>query len=948
MKRILTVCMFALLSLALHAGGIGTAKDLEAFIKAYNESADVSAWMDADSVFRITADLDLSKSKKLPQIKAFAGILDGCGHSLSGWKTQCGLISEILPEAVVRGIVIDASCSMKVTSKTEAFAVGFIADTNRGLVSDCENHGAITHKCTYTVNHIYIGGLVGINKYCIMNCRNFGRISTESTGSDASASKEITCAVGGIAGGSPGKLYLGATIAGCVNEGEVDVFSDFFAMDVAGIVGLSGSSTVKFCINRAPVSCNGIANTNSGASGQVRVAGIVALAKADVMCCDNFGAVTATGVGAACTAGIVGMPHAALVVGDCVNFGKVESSTENPCYTGGIAGNCGRPVHFRRCVNRGEIRFSGVSARERSATGGILGQCYLKKEYDMGTYVRNCVNYGKVHSESGGNNYVNSDKSIHTGGIAGFMQTREDVLAYLYECVNKGEVTSVTGRRSNMCASFQNVTTGGSAPDDYALSVQALPDGANVYGRVTATDGSPVEGAVVSDGIQCVRTGVDGSYSMHSDLSKTYFVTLSVPAAYNFSSHMSVPQTFRRVRRGEQAVCANFSLERRAEISSSYTVLMIGDPQVRPLRYGDGSMETWGADVAPDIEAFRASCSGDVYAINLGDLVYNYMYAYDDYLDNASRIHCPVFNVIGNHDYDQQTLFDGHLGQVFYETYIGPENYSFDIGDIHYLVLNSIMYDRKKPTESYGSGLDDRTMTWLENDLSFVPKEKTLVVCAHANLFKKPGDTPNGSHGVYNRNYDNYRRLLAGYAHVYSWSGHYHNNYYYNYAGKKTRHGADNIESICVARCTGALRMNKAIMTDGTPQGYMVARVDGGRMEWSYKSVGHDLDHQMRLYAPGRCGDALARAVIWNYSEGWSTPEWYEDGVKVADMELTRGIDPDYKALYDAFDNERDRKYCKPTDETWIFSVTPSNGAHGGEVRVRDQFGKEYISHIQW
>ena len=112
--------------------------------------------------------------------------------------------------------------------------------------------------------------------------------------------------------------------------------------------------------------------------------------------------------------------------------------------------------------------------------------------------------------------------------------------------------------------------------------------------------------------------------------------------------------------------------------------------------------------------------------------------------------------------------------------------------------------------------------------------------------------------------------------------------------------------------------------------------------------VGQPLDYQMRLYAPGRCGDAYVRSVIWNWSEGWTMPEWWENGEKVGEMKLIRGIDPDYKDLWDKFTSKRDRKYCTPQDDALIFAITPSEGARSGEVRVKDRYGKEYISNISW
>ncbi|MBO7510477.1 MAG: hypothetical protein J6T35_04765, partial [Bacteroidales bacterium] len=67
-----------------------------------------------------------------------------------------------------------------------------------------------------------------------------------------------------------------------------------------------------------------------------------------------------------------------------------------------------------------------------------------------------------------------------------------------------------------------------------------------------------------------------------------------------------------------------------------------------------------------------------------------------------------------------------------------------------------------------------------------------------------------------------------------------------------------------------------------------------------------------------------------------------------ADMTFTPGTDPDYVVLYDAFDNERDRKYCQPEKDALIFSVTPSSGCTAGEIRVKDMFGNEYSQKVEW
>ena len=99
-----------------------------------------------------------------------------------------------------------------------------------------------------------------------------------------------------------------------------------------------------------------------------------------------------------------------------------------------------------------------------------------------------------------------------------------------------------------------------------------------------------------------------------------------------------------------------------------------------------------------------------------GDLVYNWMAGYDDYMDISATAPYPMCHVIGNHDYDQGTLFETEQGNMYYESYVGPTHYSFDLGDIHYLVFNDIMYDRKSPTGKYYYDLDVKEVSTSVED----------------------------------------------------------------------------------------------------------------------------------------------------------------------------------------------------------------------------------------
>ena len=944
MKRITLIVGLLFAFVAAYAQGIGSAKDLQEFITAYNNGESVLQWCDADSTICLTADIDLAKAKNLPQINNFAGKFDGKGFRLRNWKASRGLFLNVSSTGVVQNLIIDASCTLKSVGKGDEHRVGFIADINEGIIQDCVNYGNVTHTCKYALAHAWVGGLVGHNKMAIYRCRNYGNVTSDTSGEPRA---DIWIVVGGICGGTPGKVPQGATISRCVNEGQVKAVTNLQSFYVGGVAGYPGRATVKFCTNKGEVTADIREDENGGTKGVARVGGVVGQTKGDIARCENFGSVTSSGACSANIGGIVGMPHESLVIADCLNYGKVTSTGDLPSQTGGIAGNVGRPVHIHRCINFGDVTFDGVSSRNRSATGGIAGNVYTVKDATAGAYIRGCVNYGKIRSANGGNRYDATNRNaIHTAGVVGCFEAREDIRAFLKDCANHGSVTADGGRKGDIYASAVAATTGGAELTDWAVAIDAPVQGNNVVGSIKTSAGEPWAGVVVTDGFQCVTTDADGRFAMNSDFETAGFVYFSVPADASIPVRDGLPQTYKRIPRHVKAVQADFVLDKKP-VSENYTVVMIADPQVRPFGV-DGSMETWHDRVAPDVEAFRASCDGPVYCINLGDLVYNYMAAWDDYMDGAAKINCPTFNVIGNHDYDQGTLFETEQGNVFYESYVGPTHYSFDLGDIHYMVFNDIIYDRKSPTGKYYYGLDERTLAWVKADLAYVPKDKIIVTCSHHNPFKTPNTSPNGSHNAYSLNYKEYLSVFAQYKAVYAWNGHNHENFYYNYAGKETRHGAPNIQCISVARCTGALRFNREIAAKGEPQGYMVMEVDGESLNWYYKGVGTGKETQMRAYSPTRTGDATVRVNIWNWSEGWSTPEWYENGVKVSDMTFTPGVDLDYLDLYNTIENKTTKKYCTPLNTALIFSVIPSPGVTKGEIRVTDLFGNVYTEEVSW
>ena len=949
LRRFALTLALLLSVVAVYAAGIKDAKELVAFVTAINNGEDISRFRNEQGHICLEADIDMAKVKKLPAIKSFGGTFDGKGHALKNWKAQQGLFHELLEGGKVCNLRIDASCSMKAQNKDAAeYYLGWIAGINSGHIQDCENYAPISHKSTYTEHNLHIGGLVGMNRYVIYRCKNYGAITSICS---ASVSNGTVLRMGGIAGSEHKKPITCTLIARCENHGAVTYKGDMQNDKIGGIVGEHFGARIRMCLNRGNVSSSSSVS-EGGKVGSSNVGGISGGGNSDVMCSDNFGEISSTGTHKAFVGGVLAFAYGRFVVGDCKNYGKVEVTNDMPSSLGGIVGITGMGVHIVNGINYGHIRFAGTSSGDASINGGIIGNIYTYKKTRLNAYLRRCVNYGKVESLSGGNNYENHDKAIHTGGIVGRSTGAHGRQVCIHDCANKGEVTAVTGRRGNI-AGFISETrvTGEFFDNNYATAVEPKANGSNIYGRVTNNLGEAIVGCVVSDGKQCVTTDNEGYYTMKSDIENTRFVTVSIPDGYKIPHRKSIVQNFRRVPRYVKAVEANFTLEKRTEPTDKYTVIMIGDPQMRGLG-SDNSGERYRDELLPDIEKFKKTREGEFFAIALGDVVYNWMAGYDDYLDINSTLSFPVANLIGNHDYCQATMLETALGTAYYEEYIAPTYYSFTIGKIHYVIINSIIYDRGTNKGHYGAGLEEAQMKWLEEDLKYIPKDYTIYLSGHAQLFKRKTGNSEWTHGIPLRNYARYSELLKQYKKVYSWAGHYHENYCYSYAGNKEErfNGFDNITCIAVARAIGDLRSNLRTMSDGEENGYMVVEVDGEDIKWWYKSIGRDRNYQMRPYTPAVTGDGYLKVNIWNYTTGiWSPIEWWENDKKVGEFDKHKEIDLNYLKLIEEHKAKYPKSNIKPnTHSDYMFRIKPSEGVRSGEIRVTDNFGVTYTEKVEW
>lgn len=380
------------------------------------------------------------------------------------------------------------------------------------------------------------------------------------------------------------------------------------------------------------------------------------------------------------------------------------------------------------------------------------------------------------------------------------------------------------------------------------------PDaGTTVYGVVSTADG-PVPGVVVSDGVEVTVTNEQGIYQLQSDKEWGY-VFISVPAGYEVPAEGVLPQ-FYKMMKGDASTAerVDFSLT-AVDGQDDYKVLVLGDMH---LANRTGDLKQF-MEFTSDLNAYRALHQQEkMYAIALGDMTwdlywYSNSYALPEYLNtiNSQVKGLQIFHTIGNHDYDYKATNDRDAESRFMD-YIAPTYYSFNLGKVHYVVLDDIDCSNYDGTTSrdYEKRVSAGQLSWLAKDLSHVDKSVPLVVVMHAQVFY-PSQTDGFKvdHDVLNTT--QLLNMLDGYK-VHFITGHTHMNYNVTPDDAVTG-GREVYEHNTGAICgswwwSGYLTPGVHLSPDGTPGGYAIWSVNGTDMEWMYKATGWTEDYQFRSY----------------------------------------------------------------------------------------------------
>lgn len=286
-----------------------------------------------------------------------------------------------------------------------------------------------------------------------------------------------------------------------------------------------------------------------------------------------------------------------------------------------------------------------------------------------------------------------------------------------------------------------------------------LQPSTNVYGRVTC-DGKAVEGVLLCDGYKYVSTDSRGRYELSSSKSEQT-VFICVPSGYSAvcEDGNPVPSFFRSISADSTVVDrCDFTLKKQDQ--SRYGVIFFPDAHLcndEPRKHDLVLFDTLAMPLYRRLHDSLA-CHGPVLTVELGDLSHDrYWYSNAFNLTDAfehlkhNGISAPLLGVTGNHDHDPALVCtdtpDGDFAaQSIFRRLFGPDRYSMNIGEDHWIFMDNISYLNTEDKSDYlgVAGRRDydvtfrpEQMAWLEEDISHLASGTHVVMCLHAPLFGK-------------------------------------------------------------------------------------------------------------------------------------------------------------------------------------------------------------------
>lgn len=356
-------------------------------------------------------------------------------------------------------------------------------------------------------------------------------------------------------------------------------------------------------------------------------------------------------------------------------------------------------------------------------------------------------------------------------------------------------------------------------------------------------------GVRVSNGQDVVQTDANGKYSLTVSDDTIVFVIKPrgfmtpvdknrLPKFYYIHKPQGSPNGLKYkgvTPTGPLPETIDFPLIEQDE-SDTFKVLVFGDTQPSNMR----EIAWLAHDVIEEVIGTDA-----VFGLSLGDLVGDNLNLFHPLNEVIATVGVPWYNVYGNHDMNRLASDDRYADET-YERVYGPTCYSFDWGPVHFINIDNVIFQpEKEDNPPYICELGDRQLTFIRNDLAFVPKNQLVVISMHIPLTEMRDvkklmdlldDRPN-------------TLTLSAHTHLqrddflgtdHGWHGdepHHH----HNHATTSGSWWQGTLDEIGIPHTT---------MRDGAPNGYGIFTFSGNQYAIRFKAARRPVDYQMNIWAP--------------------------------------------------------------------------------------------------
>lgn len=254
----------------------------------------------------------------------------------------------------------------------------------------------------------------------------------------------------------------------------------------------------------------------------------------------------------------------------------------------------------------------------------------------------------------------------------------------------------------------------------------------DLNGNGVRDDAEPgVAGARVSDQIAITSTAADGGFILQSD-GGFGIVYVSQPEGYQVGGSF-----WRRIPSIGEAL--QFPLIKTEE-SANFTFLHASDPHL-----SEETLDRMGRlrEIVAEQKPAFVVITGDLIrdALRVGEEEATGLY--ELLVKELEGFPVPVWNALGNHELfgierHHSLVSQDHplYGKEMYRHYLGPNYYSFDLGGVRFIGLDTVDYDDLW----YHGNVGETQMAWLRKDLESVAPDQTVVTFNHIPLLSAGED----------------------------------------------------------------------------------------------------------------------------------------------------------------------------------------------------------------